>query len=389
MTAVLEQLRPNAHSQGGAEVDQRLRIAFYSPRTAHLEPAVARGGDPIFLRALLGALRSRGHSVEVVSLMNVRDLWRGRIPAHRLVTEAIAVRKEIKRLAPDGWIVYNTSRTYPDLFGWWQRPRRYVLLAAQTWQSKRLPRRWRLLFAFAYRRSLSRADWVTATRPDTAERLRRRGVPAERLVVLQPAVALPAHVPTQRAARQRLGLPLDDPVVLCISRFTQPGSRDRKTEIVLDLLASVASLPEKPLLVIVGDGPGRAEIEARASDIRPEDRVRLFPPVPNDELVWFYAACDVYAYPDLIDLPRLSVLEAQACGRPVLTMRTPSSESTVSDGRTGVLAHDLVEFRTHLGELLADRARRETMGRAALDFVATRHSIELRATQVESLLRSR
>jgi hypothetical protein len=55
-------------------------------------------------------------------------------------------------------------------------------------------------------------------------------------------------------------------------------------------------------------------------------------------------------------------------------------------GRTGVLAGDLVEFRTQLGELVADRVRREAMGQAAREYVATNHSMEVRARQVEELL---
>jgi D-inositol-3-phosphate glycosyltransferase len=132
-----------------------------------------------------------------------------------------------------------------------------------------------------------------------------------------------------------------------------------------------------------------ARIQERADRILPRGRVKLFQAVPHEKLVWFYAACDFYAYPDLIDRPRLSVLEAQACGRPVVTMRTASSELTVSDGHTGVLARDIVEFGRHLTELVADRGRREAMGRAAGEYVATRHSMHVRARQLEGLLDSR
>jgi glycosyltransferase involved in cell wall biosynthesis len=366
-----------------------MRIAFYSPQTSHLKPGLERGGDPIFLHDLFAELRRRGHEIEVISNLNVRQLWRGDVPARSLFAEAIAVRRKVKEFRPDAWLVYNPSRGHPDLFGWWQRPRRYVLLGASTHQSRRMRQPWCFFLAWSHRRSLRRADWVTAARPKTAERLHRHGVPTERLSVLPPAVAARERVPTQREARGLLDFPLDEPLVLCVSRFTPLGSTQQKTEIVLQLLASVASLREKPLVVIVGDGPGRAEIEERASQIRPEGRVLLFPAVPNEDLVWFYAACDFYAYPDLIDLPRLSVLEAQACGRPVLTMRTASSELIVSDGCTGVLVRDLVEFRSRLGELVADRARREAMGRAAREYVVTQHSMEVRARQLEGFLESR
>jgi hypothetical protein len=59
---------------------------------------------------------------------------------------------------------------------------------------------------------------------------------------------------------------------------------------------------------------------------------------------------------------------------------------TVSDGRTGMLAREFDEFRSHLAELLADRTRREAMGTAAREYVAAHHSIDVRARQVEELL---
>ena len=380
--------REPAGSGRGLVIGSRnaVRIACYSPRPSHLELEPSRGGDPIFLHNLFDALRRRGHEIEIVSSLDLREVWRGRVPARRLLREAIEIRGRMKRFSPDAWLVYDTSRTYPDLFGWWQRPRRYVLLSAHTWQSDRLPRAWRWLFASAHRLSLSRADRVLAARPTNAERLRRHGVAERRLATLPPAVPIRPSVPAQSEARLRLGLPLEASIVLCVSRLTEPGSKDRKTEIVLQLLDSVFERPEeKRVVVIVGDGPGRALVDERAARIGGRS-VLLFPSVPNEDLTWFFAACDVYAYPDCRDQPRLSVLEAQACGRPVVTMRSPSAELTVEDGKTGILADDLNDFARELSSLAADNARCERMGRAAREYVARFHSIDVRAGQIEGQL---
>lgn len=366
-----------------------MRIACHSPRPSHFELAPSRGGDPIFLNNLFDALRRRGHEIEIVSSLDLRDVWKGRVPARRLLREAFDIRGRMKRFSPDAWLVYDTSRTYPDLFGWWQRPRRYVLLSAHTWQSDRLPRGWRWLFASAHRLSLSRADRVIAARPGNRERLRRQGVEGRRLSTLPPAVPIRPSLPAQRDARLRLGLPLDASIILCVSRLTEPGSRDQKTEIVLQLLDSLSETPDNgSIAVIVGDGPGRAAVEERTARIG-AGAVRLYPSVPNEDLAWFFAACDVYAYPDSRDQPRLSVLEAQASGRPVVTMRSPSAELTVEDGKTGILAADLEDFARQLSSLAADRARCQTMGRAARDYVARSHSIEVRAKQIEAELSGR
>lgn len=362
-----------------------MRIAFHSPRPSHLELEVSRGGDPVYLHNLFDALQRRGHEIEIVSRLDTRGLWRGRVPAHRLLREAFGVRRRMKRFSPDAWLVYDPSRTYPDLFGWWQRPRRYVLLSAHTWQSDRLPRLWRRIFGAAHRLSLRRADRVIAARPINAERLRRHGVPEDRLATLPPAVPIRDSVPTRDEARRRLGLPLDAAVVLCVSRLTPLGSKEQKTEIVLQLLDAVAGLTQRPVVVIVGDGPGRRSVEERVEQLD-DGFARLVPALPNEELAWYYAACDVYAYPDLQDRPRVSVLEAQAYGRPVVAMRSPSAEMTIEEGRTGLLADGLADFARQLGHLAADRARCKTMGVAAREYIARSHSIDVRAAEIERQL---
>lgn len=367
-----------------------LRIAFYSPRSSHLEPAVAHGGDPIFLGALLGALRARGHDVRVVSRLNVRDLWRGRVSPRRVAREALRVRREMRTFAPDGWLVYNPSRTYPDLFGWWQRPRRYVLLNAHTWQSRRMPARWRRPLEAAFRRSLRRADCVIAFRPATAARLRRYGVAEARLRVLPPGVGVPARLPARDDARRRLGVPAEACVFLVVSRLTgEDEASEQKTEAVLELLQAFRDLPGRPLLLVVGDGAGRARVEQAVDALGLGERVVLPGAVAHDDLAWYFAACDVYAYPDLLDRPRLAVLEAQASGRPVVALRSESAELTVQPGHSGLLAADLTEFQAQLAELAGDPARREAMGRAAREYVAARHSVDVRARQVEELLAAR
>jgi glycosyltransferase involved in cell wall biosynthesis len=363
-----------------------MRIAFYSPRASHLEHTLAHGGDPILIDALFLALRERGHDVRVVSRLNVRDLWRGRVPARRFLREALRVRREMKEFRPQGWLVYNPSPPYPDLFGWWQRPRRYVLVGAHVWHSNRIPRRWRWLLELAFRQSLRRADHVIAARPTTATRLRAAGAPEKRLHVSPPGVRVEASIPSREEARRRLGLPDGATVVLTVGRFTREGVSEKKTESILALLDSFAGAPSGSLLVIVGDGPGRPRIERSIADLGLDERVRLIGAVRHEDLKWYFAACDVYAYPDLVDRSRLSILEAQACGRPVVTLRTESAELTVDAGRTGLLAGDLDEFRAQLAALLGDGARCEEMGQAAREYVTAFHSIDLRARSVEELL---
>jgi glycosyltransferase involved in cell wall biosynthesis len=363
-----------------------LRIALHAPRPHFLQPGFS--GDHFILPAIRSGLAERGYEIEVVSYLDAREAGQGRIPARRIVREAVRVRNRMSRFRPDAWLVYGPSVTYPDLFGWWQRPRRYVLFGADQGRPERLPRRLRAFFRAAHRRSLLGADAVGVFRPRSATRLESMGVAPDRIVVLPPMVAMPAAKMSQEEARRSLGLPLDVPVVVCVSRFrgAKADGRPGKTEGVLELLRTMAELAENAVCVIVGDGEGRPDVEAERARLGLVDRVRLAGAVPNRDIHMYYAASDVFAYPYDLDRPWLSALEAQASGRPVVTMRTGSAEATVDDARTGLLAGDVHEFRAQLAELLGNRERCDRMGRAAREYVARHHSLEIRLRQLESLL---
>ena len=342
---------------------------------------------------LLAGLGERNHQVRIVSRVNVRDFWRGRIPARRLLTEAILVHRTMKRFSPDAWLVYEASVKNPDLFGWWQHPKQYVLINTDAGTGEELPWRWRRLLAFAHRRSLARADEVAAWRPKIADHLLSIGVPQERLSILPLAVKAWDRMPSREEARRRLGLPQGVPIILCVSRLT--GTRDdgrpSKTEWVLKLLGglALAALPPDVVFVLVGDGPGRQRVEEKVAKLQLHGKVRLVGSVAHDNVVWFYAACDLYAFSALTDRMFISILEAQASGRPVLTMHTRSAELTVDAGRTGLLAKDLEEFQAHLSALAFDRARCESMGKGGPEYIAKFHSIETRVRQIEDLLLGR
>lgn len=365
-----------------------MRIALHTPRPDFLKPGFS--GDHFILPGIKSGLTERGHDVRVVSHLDAREVGRGTIPARRLLTEAVRVRRRLRRFRPDAWLVYTPSVAYPDLFGWWQRAPRYVLFAADEGRPERLPRRLRPFFSAAHRRSLLTADAVGVYRPRSAARLESVGVDPERIAVLPPMVAMPEATISREEARRSLDLPLDVPIVVCVSRLTgrRTDGRPGKAEGVLELVRSVPTLPEDALCVIVGDGEGRDEIEVERARLGLTERVRLTGAVPNPDVHAYYAAADVFAYPYDLDRPWLSGLEAQASGRPVVTMRTGSAEATVYDGRTGLLATNRDEFRALLSELLANRERCETMGRAARDYVAGNHSLDVRVRQLESLLES-
>jgi phosphatidyl-myo-inositol dimannoside synthase len=378
-----------------------MRIAFHVPRAEYLESCPGgenhTSGDGMTIANLLEALRKRGHRLNIVSRLDARDFWLGRLPARRLLAEAALVRGEMKRFSPDAWLIYCPTIQSPDLFGWWQHPRRYMILkggedSGGGKKVKALPRLWRKLYAYAYRHSLQRADRIEAKRPKAVQHLRSWGVSEERISFLPHAIKGWTRIPCREEARRVLGLPQEATTVLCVSRFSvrryEGDTRPGKTESILDLMRAFTALPADARLLLVGEGRGRGQIEDETARLKLRGRVLLAGEVEHCEVSWYYAACDFFACPEKAESnrPTQAFLEAQACGRPVVTMQTEFAQMTAEAGRTGLLAKDLNEFKAHLLALSQDRKRCDEMGRAAAAFVARSFSIDARARQIDEFL---
>jgi glycosyltransferase involved in cell wall biosynthesis len=377
-----------------------MRIAFHVPCGKYLElrPGGEKetSGDGMIIANLLEALRKRGHQMQIVSQLDSRNFGLGRLPAWHLVAEAARIRRKMKRFSPDAWLVYHPRVHTPDLFGWWMDPKRYVILKGGSegdrWRLGKMPKLWRKAFSYAYRKSLKRADMIEAVSPRSVRDLQSLGVPEEKIRFLPRAIKPWSLLPCRQEARRVLGLPQEAPIVLCVSRLQLRRGEDdplpSKTECVLDLMRALQALPSKVLLLVVGDGLGRPKVEEEARRLKLDGRVRLAGRVEHNDVGWYHAACDFFAFPERHESNRAyqSSLEAQACGRPVVLMHNDLSEVTTEPGRTGLLARDLDEFQTHLLALAQDRDRCDEMGRAGEAFIARSFTIDVRARQIEELL---
>lgn len=164
-----------------------------------------------------------------------------------------------------------------------------------------------------------------------------------------------------RALRASLGIGPQQKVLLSVSRLAKEKNLDE----VLDMVALADR--EDTVLVLVGDGPYRPELEARAIDLGITDRVRFTGVVAPADIPRWYRMGDVFVGASLSETQGLTFIEAMASGLPLLCRRDPWLASVVVDGLTGWQFEGAAEFTGHLGSLLDDPRRREQMSRAALD----------------------
>lgn len=138
------------------------------------------------------------------------------------------------------------------------------------------------------------------------------------------------------------------------------------------LLEAVARLPgREAALDIVGDGPERERLEGLAASREAGCPVRFLGWRSGDDLVACYQSADVFVVPSRDEGMPNTVLEAMACGLPVVGSRISGIEEAVRDGETGLLfpPGDVGALADTIARLMADGGERARMGAAARDRV--------------------
>src|SRR5699024_3499992 len=218
------------------------------------------------------------------------------------------------------------------------------------------------------RRVLSRTDAVivptakvarllTGYRVDRPLHVNPTGLTLQRFRSARPAGGR-AHA---RALRAGLGIRPEQRVRLSVSRLANETSRDE----VLEMMSVAAR--EDTARVLVGEGPYRGALEARAGALGITDRVRFTGVVAPADIPRWYRIGDVFVGASLSETQGLTFIEAMSSGLPLLCRRDPSLASVVVEGVTGWQFEGSAQFTTRLNALLDDPREREQMSRAALD----------------------
>ena len=137
----------------------------------------------------------------------------------------------------------------------------------------------------------------------------------------------------------------------------------------------ITALSEVPgaVLVLAGDGHYRTTLEEQARAAGLADRVRFLGTVPHAELPGLLAVSDLLVAASFAsETFGIALVEAQACGVPVVASNFGGFPEVVQDGITGLLVppQDSAALAAALRALLADPKRRQAMGEAGRRWVS-------------------
>lgn len=209
--------------------------------------------------------------------------------------------------------------------------------------------------------------------------MREAHVDAARVVSVPTGIDLARYRPGDKSARRaELQLPQDGLIVGIVATLRSwKGHRF--------LLEAIEPLRDARL-VIVGDGPQRAALEAQVDSLSLRSRV-TFTGNQKDVAPWLQAF-DLFALPSYANegVPQ-ALMQAMACALPVISTPVGSIAEIVEEGKTGLLVtpEDVLSLRQAIERLAGDEGLRRSLGTAARARAEARFSDELMVTRMERL----
>jgi glycosyltransferase involved in cell wall biosynthesis len=367
-----------------------MKVAFYAPLKAVDHPVPS--GDRQMGRALLDALRAGGHDAFVASRFRTFD--RHGDPARQLRLKELGQRLAARLVArfervgvrPAVWFTYHLHHKAPD----WLGPVvsaaldiPYVIAEASI-SEKQADGPWSVGYAGSVAAVRTAAATVFLNPADLRgigtlrgpARADERMLPFLDVDAFSRPPSASAGDAQQVRGRRRL-------VTVAMMR---PGAKLASYRLLAAALAQVPSPAWE--LVVVGDGQARAEVEAAFASFD-AGRIRLVGFQSTPRLVEWLRASDLFLWPAIDEAFGMALLEAQACGVPVVAGDGIGVGAVVADGRTGLLVPpgDAKAFADAVRLLLSDDGRRRRMASEAALYARTRHGLPAAASRLDALLR--
>ena len=340
-------------------------VAAERLRILHTESSLGWGGQEIRVLTEARGVARRGHDVTLAAPGESRIFQAA--PAYGLEALAVPIaRKSIRGLRGMVKLLearsFDVVNTHSSTDSW---------LAAVSARLVRHPLpivRTRHISAPVPRNAFTRWLYREATRRvvTTGERLRLQvieetGADPGHVVSIPTGIDLGRFRPGERAmARADLGLaPAGVLIGIVATLRSWKGHRY--------LLEAFAGLADRGAqLLVVGDGPQREALELLAGQLGIAERVR-FAGNQADVAPWLQAL-DLFCLPSYANegVPQ-ALMQAMACGLPVISTPVGSIGEIVQDGDTGRLVppEDTPALAAAIESLLADPALRERLGASA------------------------
>ena len=230
------------------------------------------------------------------------------------------------------------------------------------------------------------ASKVIALNQVEADQCRRMGVPEEKIAIIPNGIDLSeyANLPPKGSFKKKFGIKEDERIVLYLGRIHKVKGID----ILVKAFANVIKKLDDVRLVVVGPDDGYlGELESLIRALKIEDKVLISGALYGRDKFEAYVDADVYVLFSRYETFPNTVLEAYACGKPVIASMVGGLNDLVVDGVTGFLVKpgDVKQLARSILSLLDNDCRAEEMGLRGKQFVKENFALEKVADRLQCL----
>lgn len=188
--------------------------------------------------------------------------------------------------------------------------------------------------------ALQRSKRLITDAQCSVEKAVELGFPREKICIFPWGIDLlhfsPAHAHQAGLAwREKMGW--EDKLVLLCLRSWEPNYG---VDVLLQAFEAAAAKDPNLRLILLGDGSLHDEYMEKLEDESLKDKVFVGGRVPNEDLIQYYGAADIYITPSHVDGSSVSLMEALACGLPTIASDIPANLEWVYDNDNGWIFPD-------------------------------------------------
>jgi glycosyltransferase involved in cell wall biosynthesis len=231
--------------------------------------------------------------------------------------------------------------------------------------------------------ALIKADKVVAVSQALKRAMVELGVPGEKISYIPNGVDPEKFYPVAKEqARRALALP-EGKRIVSVGNLTP----NKGFDLLIRSFGAVAARPgySDLQLTIIGDGLIRKDLEKLVSDLKVGDRVQLAGEIPHEQLRLWYSAADLFCLASKLEGWPNVILEALACGTPVVATSAGGIPEIIRSDKVGLLvdrneaalaeAIDRALKKDWSADALVEYARLQTWDRTACDVLQVFDSV--------------
>lgn len=258
---------------------------------------------------------------------------------------------------------------------WYQVPLNCIVYGANPYDKNWVTElKLNRLLQFVGRFILNRTNAIQVDGTSTRDSLVKNGITSAK-IYLKPMI--PANISDfgkadGDAIRAQYALEKDTRVILFVGRLI----KQKNLPFLFETFSEILKIHPNTRLMIIGTGAEKPKLKLMTQEMGIEAKIIWAGEVPHHEIVYYFAACDVFVLPSLYEGFARVLMEAAAAGKPIVTTDVSGASDIVLDGITGYIIplNSKDSLRDSVLRLLTNEDLAKEMGQRAKQYMRDRYN---------------